>query len=511
MVIDRRRMLARLGWGIGAAVGARLVPNDRPQAWAGYEPPAVAFHPDIEVALKATRAQASILPGDATGVWSLQGQLLRGDPRSLESPPSSAIGPTFRVRTGQKVRVVLINDIPQKTILHWHGLRVPAVADGHPRFAIPRGDQYVYEFEIASPPGTYWYHAHPDMRTGEQVYRGLAGLFIVEDAPAVANVLPARAFDVALVIQDRLFDAGNQLTYLPSPMDRVRGMLGDRILVNGTADFVLRVATRPYRLRLLNGSNSRIYRLAWSDGSPLTVVGTDGGLLEGPVQKHYVMLAPGERIELWADFGARTVGSELALVSLPFDGMTTMGPTGEGGPPLTIAKVKVDRPSTERQPLPATLAPIQRYRFTDAVNASAPRRIVPTMAHMAFGMNGRVFEMNEVAAEERVKLGALEAWEFDNTAAAGMMGGMGMGGMGMMGPMPHPFHIHGGQFQVVRREGVAHAGYVDGGWKDTVLVMPGERATVLMRFVDSAGLFLYHCHNLEHEDGGMMRNLLVFA
>ena len=117
--------------------------------------------------------------------------------------------------------------------------------------------------------------------------------------------------------------------------------------------------------------------------------------------------------------------------------------------------------------------------------------------------------MNEVGADERVKLGALEAWEFDNTGAAGMAGGMGV--MGMMGPMPHPFHIHGGQFQVVRREGVAHTGYVDSGWKDTVLVLPGERATVLMRYVDFSGLFLYHCHNLEHEDGGMMRNLLVFA
>jgi FtsP/CotA-like multicopper oxidase with cupredoxin domain len=510
MMMDRRRLLTRLGWGIGAAVGARLVPGDRLLAWAGDDPPAVAFHPDVEVALKATRAQASILPGDATAVWSLQGQLLRGDRRTLESPPSGAIGPTFRVRTGQKLRVVFTNDIPQKTILHWHGLRVPAAADGHPRFAVPRGGQYVYEFEIASQPGTYWYHAHPDMRTGEQVYRGLAGPFIVEDAPGVAQALPAGPFDVALVIQDRLFDSDNQLRYLASPMDRVRGMLGDRILVNGTADFVLRVATRAYRLRLLNGSNSRIYRLAWSDGSALTVIGTDGGLLEAPVQRPYVMLAPGERIELWADFGARAVGSELALVSLPFDAMTPMGPMGRGEPvdgtALTIAKVKVDRPSMERQPLPARLTSIERYRFPDAVNASAPRRIVPTMGHMAFGMNGRAFEMNVVGADERVKLGALEAWEFDNTGAGGMMGGM-----GMMGRMPHPFHIHGGQFQVVRREGVAHAGYVDGGWKDTVLVMPGERATVLMRYLDYPGLFLYHCHNLEHEDSGMMRNLLVSA
>lgn len=223
------------------------------------------------------------------------------------------------------------------------------------------------------------------------------------------------------------------------------------------------------------------------------------------------MLAPGERIELWTDFGPRAVGTELALVSLPFDGMTPMGPLGRGGTAqgaaLTIARVKVDRPSAERLRLPESLATIERYRFPDAINAAAPRRIVPTMQHMSFGMNGRVFEMNEVGADERVRLGALEAWEFDNTAGAGGT----VGGMGMMGMtrMPHPFHIHGGQFQVVRREGVAHGGYVDGGWKDTVLVMPGEKAVVLMRFLDYAGTFLYHCHNLEHEDGGMMRNLLV--
>jgi FtsP/CotA-like multicopper oxidase with cupredoxin domain len=151
------------------------------------------------------------------------------------------------------------------------------------------------------------------------------------------------------------------------------------------------------------------------------------------------------------------------------------------------------------------------HRASDAVNADKPRKIAATMLAMRFAMNGRTFEMNAVAPDEHVKLGTLEAWEFDNTATMGT-GGMGMGrGMGMMGmgSMPHPFHVHTGQFQVVRRDGVAHDGYVDGGWKDTVLVMPGEKATVLMRFADYAGTYLYHCHNLEHEDAGMMRNFRV--
>src|SRR5579864_4681013 len=118
------------------------------------------------------------------------------------------------------------------------------------------------------------------------------------------------------------------------------------------------------------------------------------------------------------------------------------------------------------------------------------------MQHMGFGLNGRGFEMNAIAADEHVKLGTLEAWDFDNSTAAA---GMGMGGMGMMGmgQLPHPFHVHGGQFQILRREGVTHSGYVNTGWKDTVLVMPGERARVLMRFADYPGVYLYHCHNLE--------------
>jgi len=510
--LDRRRFVKRVAWGVGAAVAARSMLAEGTGARADSSSPAASFRPDAEFGLKATRAQAQILPGDPTSVWSIQGQVIHGDRGMLEGSLNAALGPTFRAQVGHNLRIVLDNDLPQETILHWHGLRVPETADGHPRFAVPPGGRYVYDFEVKGPPGTYWYHAHTHRRTGEQVYRGLAGLFVIEDSSEASARLPAGVFDVALAIQDRLFDANNQLAYLASPMDRMRGFLGDRILVNGSAGFGMRVAARPYRLRILNGSNSRIYRLAWSDGSPLTVIGTDGGLLEAPVRKAYVVLGPAERVDLWANFGGRSVGAEVNLVSLPFDGMTPTGPMGSGGLPqgaaLTIAKVKVDRLSADRSRLPEKLSGPEHYRFADATNASAPRRIVPTMGHMAFGLNGRVFEMNGVGADERVKLGALEAWEFDNTAVAGSAGGMGMMGMA---PMPHPFHIHGGQFQVVRREGVAHAGYVDGGWKDTVLVMPGEKAVVLMRFLDYAGMFLYHCHNLEHEDGGMMRNLLVVA
>jgi FtsP/CotA-like multicopper oxidase with cupredoxin domain len=207
------------------------------------------------------------------------------------------------------------------------------------------------------------------------------------------------------------------------------------------------------------------------------------------------------------------------LVSQAFEAGMEIGmgmDPGSGGPrqgaPFTILTVKVDRNNGERLPLPTALRPLLRDREVDGVNAAAPRRIVPTMQHMSWGMNGRRFQLDEVARDERAKLGTLEIWDFDNSGTNTSMGGMAMGmGMGAGMAMPHPMHLHGGQFQVLGREGVTHAGYVDDGWKDTVLVMPGERARILMRYSDYTGLFLYHCHNLEHEDGGMMRNFSVDA
>ena len=390
---------------------------------------------------------------------------------------------------------------------------MPADMDGHPRFVIPKGESYIYEFEVRNRAGTYWYHPHPHGITGPQVYGGLAGLFLVSDAEEEAAGLPSGNYDIPLVIQDRAFDNRNQLIYISGHrMEQMTGFLGDWIMVNGQPGFSLPVATRAYRLRLLNGSNSRIYKLAWQDGHPLTVIGTDGGLLEKAVQRRYVMLGPGERLELWADFSQYPVGSELNLVSLPFDagamgggrmGGRMMGSGAElpNGAGFLILGVKVNRQEKETHALPQRLSTIDRYRHADAVNRENPRRFHLGMRHMIWTINGRSFRMREVAGDEKVRLNTLEVWEFVNEGnGMGMMGGMNM---------PHPMHLHGMQFQVLERRGVRHDGYVDEGWKDTVLLMPGERIRLLVRFADYPGLFLYHCHNLEHEDMGMMRNYLI--
>lgn len=307
-------------------------------------------------------------------------------------------------------------------------------------------------------------------------------------------------------------------------MTRMMGFLGDRILVNGRPDATLSVATRPYRLRLLNASNARIFKLAWDDGSPLTVIGTDGGLLATPVQRSYVTLAPGERLELWADFSRHAVGTELTMRSLAFAGDMAMGGGMMGGGMMgmmmgnqelpngaafPVFRVRVARSEKAPATLPKRLSTFVRYRPEDAVNYRRPRVFNITMGMMEWGINGRSFEMEGVAEDEIVRLNTSEIWEFTNDAS-----------MGMMGMMAHPIHIHGLQFQILERSvspslaearNSVSAGYVDEGWKDEVFLMPGERAKVLVAFKDYPGLFPYHCHMLEHGDTGLMRNYLVRA
>jgi FtsP/CotA-like multicopper oxidase with cupredoxin domain len=512
--MDRRTFLRMTGIGAAGALTGGLTSLLAAPPLGAATGQQGGFTPDLEIDLTARPADIPIMPGTPTRSWVYRGKVTRGDSNSLIPVGNSYLGPTFRVKTGQKVRVRFTNQIPDESIVHWHGLHVPAVMDGHPRYVIGQGKTYLYEFEVNNRAGTYWYHPHPHGRTGPQAYGGMAGLFLVSDDEETAAGLPDGEFDIPLVLQDRTFDANNQLVYLGSMggmMGRMNGFLGQWIMVNGQPRFTLPVATRPYRLRLLNGSNSRIYKLAWQDGRPLTVIGTDGGLLQKPVHRRYVMLAPGERLELWADFSKDPLDSQTALVSLPFDGgmMGRGGMMGGGGNFLpngaafTICKIHVRRRESATSPLPRRLSKIKRYRPGEAANAGRPRTFYLQMRHMAWTINGRTFEMTAVAPDETVRLGTMELWEFVNQGGGmGMMGGMGM---------PHPMHLHGKQFQVLERRGVAHEGYVDEGWKDTVLVMPGERIRFLVRFDDYPGLFLYHCHNLEHEDMGMMRNFEIVA
>ena len=512
--------------------------------------PNAKFIPDIEINLKAAPTTVPILPGQTTQVWSYAAQLVKGDPNSLQTIPDSYLGPIIRVRKGQRVRVNFQNNLPQgqASIVHWHGLILPEEMDGHPRFAIQPGQTYVYEFEVINRAGLNWFHPHPDGLTGQQAYAGLAGLFIVTDPEEAALNLPTKAYDVPIVLQDRTLDADNQLLYLGSKvgtprnsnmggmqqgnsgqssngmmgdMSSMMGFLGQKIFVNGKPNFTLSAATRVYRLRILNGSNSRIYKLAWSSGELLTVIGTDGSLLTHPTKRKYVMLAPGERIDIWADFSKLKVGTEVSLNSLAFSGAENVGGTNMGGmmssgnaPELGSAmmlfNVKIEREEKESLRLPSQLAALPLLRPEDAVNATQPRPIELSLKGMKWVINGQPFEMNTALPQETVKLNSIEQWEIVNKLNPGAM----MDAKGMA----HPIHLHGVHFQVISREVLPELaagwqtvkdGYVDEGLKDTVMVMPGERVKLLMKFEKYSGLYTYHCHTLEHEDAGMMRNYRV--
>lgn len=517
--------------------------------------PTSQFSPDVEIKLIARPGTTQILPGAPTDTWSYHGEVLKGDPNAVVNLEGTYLGPLLRLRKGQKVRITLQNELPEETIIHWHGLIVPSSMDGHPSDSVAGGKNYVYEFEVKNRAGTYWFHPHPHGTTASQVIKGLAGLVIVGDDEETALGLPTGEFDIPLVLQDRTFDTLNQFAYNVEPMagmggmgmmnmDAMMGFLGEKILVNGHPNVTLPVATRAYRLRLLNGSNSRIYKLAWSNGLPLTVIATDGGLLEKPVQRNYVTLAPGERVDLWVDFSQQKVGDEVKLRSLEYTGveasmMMEAGNVLPNGTAFDLLNVKVEREEKETLTLPTQLAKLAGNRAEEAVNFNSPRSFALTMNNMQWLINGKQFEMNAVDQSEKVAFNSLEVWEFinqqgvvatNNTNSNGMagmnhgsMGGMQMGNngnnQGMMNDfMAHPMHVHGAQFQVVERQiDPAYAaswqtlkdGYVDEGWKDTILVMPGERVKILVRFNDYTGRYLVHCHNLEHESMGMMRNFLI--
>ncbi len=676
----------------------------------GKKPLAVAtanFHPDVELELVAKPASIGVLPGTLTNVQKYYGTVIKGPANTFTDIPGSYLGPVLRLQKGQKVRIHFRNELDDTCITHWHGMHVPHLADGHPMYAIAKGETWVYEFEVLNRAGTYFYHPHTHEMTGKQVYSGLSGMIIVEDEEEKKLGLPAGEFEIPIAIQDRSFDADNQLVFVTHNMERMMGFHGDRILINGKPNNEFEVASRAYRLRIANGSNARIYKLAWDDGSPITVLGVDGGLLEAPLNKPYVMMGPGERLDVWADFSRREIGSEMVIRSLPFHGvlppmhdrmMAMMGHGGEAkagenkpsqtmehgggggmgmmggmnhggeqakasegkpsqamehgggggmgmmnmpgmklplGTDYPICKFRVTRKSSDSIKLPEKLSTFRRFEAKDTANPDKPIPIGISEGMMSMLLNGRPFKMDDVQEFEKVKVNTLQlidifhahdmgdkgaegqkpnegmqhGGEAKPTPAAGMDhgqggnaaggmggmnhgagGGMGMGmmgggmmggmmnqgatgkpsgegmggmdhgggakpaapatggmdhggdnkstgggmGMGMMGggmggmggggmggmsmSMAHPIHLHGQQFQILSRsldmkEGDGYDtvkdGFINVGWKDVVLVMPGERVRIAKPFDNFTGLFTYHCHNLEHEDMGMMRDFLV--
>jgi blue copper oxidase len=417
-------------------------------------------------------------------------EILKGRITSTFAYGNGLLGPTIKANTGETVNVTLQNGLAEETNIHWHGLILPENMDGHPKDVSQPGGSLQYTLPIQQRAGTYWYHPHSHGSTGKQVFMGLAGMFIVNDTEEAALHLPSGEFEIPLIIQDKHFE-GDNLDYSPNSDEMMMGYLGEQIIVNGIHAPYLNVSTNWYRFRILNGSTARVYNLSLSNGLPFYLIGSDGGLLTAPETIGGVMLGPGERLDVLVDFSKLSIDTELYLISNTFSKYDEQGRQS-----FKLMKFKVDRAGSSSFSLPSSLSTINSLDK----NIAAKTRTFDISAmvnggHSSMGMhsiNGKTFEMNRV--DETVTAGSLEVWEFDNSA----------------GDEIHPMHIHGVQFQVLDRVGGRNQIIAsEKGWKDTVLVMPSEKVSVIMNFPQYKGIFVFHCHNLEHEDDGMMLNYQI--
>lgn len=401
----------------------------------------------------------------------------------------STLGPTLLVNSGDVINVNLKNNLSETTNIHWHGLVIPANMDGHPENVVQPGASFDYTFTVGQRAGMYWYHPHPDGHTAKQAYLGLAGAIIVRDAEENALHLPSGEFEVPLVIQDKRISTDYALDYSPTMNDVMTGYMGKYITVNGIYAPYKNVKSVTYRFRVLNGSNGRIYNLGFSNGAAFKVIGSDGGLLETSQTLSSLLLGPGERADILVDFSSYAVGTELFLVNNQFSAGTS-----QGKQKFNIAKFIVNAKVTDSFTLPTKLSAIipmtansaSKTRTFDISNME-----MSGMGGMAMkGMhriNNKVYDKNRI--DEVVTAGSTEIWVFDNS----------------QGDEPHPMHIHGVQFQVLDRAGGRDSLIAsEKGWKDTILLLPGEKVRVIMTFSNNKGLYVLHCHNLEHEDDGMM-------
>ncbi|MFC7550259.1 multicopper oxidase family protein [Plantactinospora sp. GCM10030261] len=427
----------------------------------------------VRVELRLQAGRAELLPGKRTETWGVNGNYL---------------GPTIRVRRGDTLAPVVRNTLPEATTLHWHGAELPAVSDGGPHQMVRPGEVWEPTWRMDQPAATLWYHPHPHGRTKEHVYRGIAGLLLVDDGMA-DGLLPAEygVDDIPLIVQDKNFrsDGGLDTTNINWGGFAVTGLLGSEILVNGVWGPVLEVRSERVRLRLLNAANARIFDFVFGDGREFHVVAGDAGLLAAPVPVDHLQLSPGERAEVVV--GLRP-GERVRLRSRPPDlGANPLFDRLSGGDDeFDILELRAAADLRPAPPLPATLpAPA---RLPPPAGGRTERRF--TLGE--FHINGKV--MDPARIDDVVSLGSTEIWRVrnDNTA-------------------PHNFHVHNAAFEVLEVSG-RPPDPASRGRKDTVYVPPGVDVRLLVRFgqyPSPTWPYMYHCHLLAHEDAGMMGQFVV--
>lgn len=419
----------------------------------------------VDVDLTAAPAQLRLRPG---------GPLVR-----VYAYNGTVPGPTLDVREGDSVVVHFHNELPEVTTVHWHGLHLPANADGSPLFPVAPGSTYVYTFRI--PPGyagTYWYHPHPNARSSYQVSMGLFGAMIVRapDDPIAALGVPEKL----LILSDNRFDANGAISFpdsesIQAEVDLENGREGNVLMVNGQ---VMPTISMPpggvQRWRIVNASAARVYRLSLPGGQMIHV-GSDGGLFAHGVPVPDILVANSERVEVLVR-GGLTPGQRLQFQDLPYDRyMPQTRPADWDSTRALLSLVVSHAPPARPLRIPAVLRYVPPLDTTHV----AERRVIV----MSQGLiNGRKMDMNRV--DLRGHLGTTEIWELQNVVG-----------------MDHPFHLHGFRFQVLDRDGVPEP---FPSWKDLVNVPKHSSMRIVVRFDDFPGKWMYHCHILDHEDEGMM-------
>lgn len=386
------------------------------------------------------------------------------------------MGPTLRVQNNQQITLTTNNTIGEPSTIHKHGLHVPGNVDGGPHQRINSGSSRTEILNIDQEASTNWYHPYLMGSNAEHVYKGLAGMLIVEDENSQSLGLPSEygINDIPLIVQDRLFVEG-EMTYL---MDNRRGYLGNTILVNGTIGAYKNVPMGWVRFRILNASNARFYNFKFEDNRSFEVIATEGGFLERPITVKSLEVWPGERFEVMVNF------SDSKSINL----MATSTYRGETES-FEIIEFRPDENQSSNGQLPAQLNRIDSYDPSEVINTREFRFNMDGVEGGMMGINGVAMNMNVI--NERVQKNILERWVISSFDGK------------------HPFHLHGASFLVLSMNGNEVPPH-EQGWKDTVKV--DDEAEILVQFeleADDKNPYMYHCHILEHEDMGMMGQFTV--
>ncbi len=387
---------------------------------------------------------------------------------------ASVLGPTLRLRTGDSVAISVTNELEETTTTHWHGADVPAEDDGGPHSLIEPGKSWVADFDVIQPAATLWYHPHAHGSTAEHVYRGAAGLIIIEDDNPAAAALPATygVDDIPVIIQDRNFTEDGQLDFAIDDGDN--GNLYDTLTVNGTINPYVEVPEGLVRLRLLNGSQARIYHLS-VEGANMTKIASDGGYLVSPVVLEQLVLAPGDRAEIIANVGMQSA----ALVDSAFGRVLELRPnssaSGTGMLPDKLAAIERISESEITVDRSFHMGDVRNFWEFDA----------------SWAINGVQFDMSRI--DVTVQLGDTERWTLSSDDGQ------------------HVFHPHQIQFQILAINGEPPPPE-ESGWEDSVLVNADREVVIVARFNTYAAEdtpYMFHCHILDHEDLGMMGQFLI--